>query len=109
MSPAEGSQTVTDDREHERFVLAKGQEEARLVYELDHGKLLLLHTEVPEAFRGQGVGGLLVSAAVARARADALTVLPWCPYARRWLQEHPDATGDVVVDFTTPPPPGRTG
>jgi predicted GNAT family acetyltransferase len=109
MSPAEGSQTVTDDRDNDRFVLAKGDDEAELVYELDLGRLLLLHTEVPEAFRGQGVGGQLVSAAVARARADALTIVPWCPYARRWLQEHSDARGDVVVDFDTPPTAGRTG
>jgi predicted GNAT family acetyltransferase len=59
---------------------------------------------VPEEFRGQGVGGQLVEAALSRARADGLTIVPWCPYARRWLKEHPDRIGDVVVDFKTPPP-----
>ncbi len=107
MSPAEGSQTVTDDREGERFVLAEGNEEAELLYQLDQGRLLLLHTEVPAAFRGQGVGAQLVSAAVARAGAEGLILVPWCPYARRWLQEHSDATVSVVVDFNTPPPLDR--
>jgi len=46
---------------------------ARLKYKLHGDRLHLLHTEVPEAFRGQGVGGRLVEAALAKARADHLT------------------------------------
>jgi uncharacterized protein len=102
MSKAEPA--VTDDRKGERFVLTRDKHKAELAYEVDHANLLLLHTEVPEAFRGQGVGGRLVEAAVARARTDNLTVVPWCPYARRWLQEHSEASTGVAIDFETLPP-----
>ena len=53
----------------------------------------------------QGVGGRLVEAALAKARTDKLTIVPWCPYARRWLQEHPDEARKVTIDWETPRPP----
>ncbi len=72
---------------------------ATLEYKLHGDRLHLLHTEVPEAFRGQGVGGRLVEAALAKAREEHLTIVPWCPYARQWLKEHPDQVGGVTLDF----------
>lgn len=98
------AQPVTDDTAKEQFAASMGGATAKLEYELDGDRLLLLHTEVPEEFRGQGVGGQLVEAALSKARVDDLTIVPWCPYARRWLKEHPDRIGEVVVDFKTPPP-----
>jgi predicted GNAT family acetyltransferase len=95
--------TVRDDRAHGRFVFQNDGAVAELVYEVDATRLFLLHTEVPEALRGQGVGGQLVTAAVGRALDDGLTVVPWCPYARRWLGRHPDVA-DNVVDWTLLPP-----
>ena len=96
--------SVVDDTAKEQFSVSMEGSTAKLEYALDGDRLLLLHTEVPEAFRGQGVGAQLVEASLARARADHLTIVPWCPYARRWLKEHPDHIGDVDVDFKTPPP-----
>jgi hypothetical protein len=94
---------VVDDRAHERFVFEREGDVAQLVYEVEGNNLLLVHTEVPDAFQGQGVGGRLVLAAVDRARAENLTVVPWCPFARSWLERHPDVTSTVTVDLDTPP------
>ena len=95
---------VRDDRPQERFVFEKDGEVGELAYELEGDRLFLLHTEVADALRGQGVAGRLVKAAVSRAIDDGLTVVPWCPYARRWLREHTDVAGSVAVDWSTPRP-----
>jgi predicted GNAT family acetyltransferase len=95
---------VRDETDDGRLVLTQDGATAELDYSVEDGLLKLLHTEVPEAFRGHGVGARLVAAAVAKADIEGLTMVPWCPYARRWLKEHPQATGGVTVDFTIPPP-----
>jgi uncharacterized protein len=97
------SQSVIDDTAEQRFAVSMDGTTARLEYKLHNGRLHLLHTEVPEAFRGRGVGGRLVEAALAKARAAHLTIVPWCPYARAWLKEHPDQIGDVTLDFKARP------
>lgn len=75
-----------------------------LTYELDGTRLILVHTEVPKPLEGRGLAGDLVRAAVARAAREHLTVVPWCPYARRWLRKHADEIGDVAIDWDSPPP-----
>jgi uncharacterized protein len=95
---------VRDNRPQQRFVLEKDGAVGELDYEVDGDRLFLLHTEVADAFRGQGVAGQLVTAAVSRAIDEGLTVVPWCPYARRWLHDHPDVAATVAVDWSTPRP-----
>ena len=96
---------VVDVPAEQRFVVPGPGVEPELIYRLRGSDLILVHTEVPETMSGRGIGGRLVRAAVARARADHLTLIPWCPYARRWLKEHPDEVGGVDIDYKTPPPP----
>jgi predicted GNAT family acetyltransferase len=93
------SQAVVDDAAGQQFALSMDGTAATLEYKLHGDRLNLLHTEVPEAFRGQGVGGRLVEAALAKAREEHLTIVPWCPYARDWLKRHPDRISGVTLDF----------
>jgi predicted GNAT family acetyltransferase len=86
--PDEGLLTVTVDGHT-----------AELRYQVVDGHLVLIHTEVPEALGGQGIGGVLVEAAVDRAARDDLVIVPLCPFARRWLQRHPDAAGRATIDW----------
>jgi predicted GNAT family acetyltransferase len=92
---------VRDDRARERFVLDQDGPAGELTYEVEDERLILLHTEVDDALRGQGAGGQLVEAAVARATDDGLTVVPRCPYARRWLRDHSDVADTVTIDWRT--------
>jgi hypothetical protein len=57
---------------------------------------------VPEALGGHGIGGQLVQAAVAYAAASGMTIVPLCPYARSWLERHPEQAARVPIDWAKP-------
>jgi predicted GNAT family acetyltransferase len=79
---------ITLNAEEERWQVSRGADEAFLSYSR-HGDLLYLtHTEVPSAFRGEGLGVKLVRAAMDYARDEKLTVVPFCPFARAYLERH---------------------
>jgi predicted GNAT family acetyltransferase len=77
--------------EQSRFQIGEGEEPAVLVYELGDGDVALLHTVVPRALEGQGLGSRLAEAAVQWARAQQLEVVPVCSFVQSWLTRHPDA------------------
>jgi predicted GNAT family acetyltransferase len=52
--------------------------------------IIINHTEVPDAFRGHGVGLRLVERAVADARAAGKSIVPRCSFARAQFQRHPE-------------------
>ena len=54
------------------------------------GMIIIDHTGVPDAYRGQGVGLALVRHAVEAARAAGLKVMPLCPFAAAQFRRHPD-------------------
>lgn len=99
MATGHGADDIVDNAAANRFELSRDGQTAELVYRLNGKRLVLVHTEVPEALGGHGVGGELVRAGVRRAARDGLTLVPVCPYARQWLEKHPDAVGDVAIDW----------
>jgi predicted GNAT family acetyltransferase len=88
---------VIDLPEQGRFELTVDGQLAELVYQVEGNQLVLIHTEVPGVLGGQGIGGLLVQAAIDRAAAEGLTIVPRCPFARHWLERHPDQAARVRV------------
>ena len=53
-------------------------------------RVIIDHTEVPEAFRGQGAGVALVARAVEDFRAAGKIVIPLCPFAAAQFRRHPE-------------------
>lgn len=94
--------TVTDNRDESRFEIHEDGEVAELVYRTRAGRLVLVHTGVPDALGGRGLGGYLVRAAIDRAVRDGMTVVPLCPFARAWLERHPDDAAMVPIDWGQP-------
>jgi uncharacterized protein len=95
--------TPVDERDARRFALTVDGHDAELTYHLEGGDHLVLdHTGVPDALGGRGLGGVLVRAAVDRAVADGLTLVPRCPFARAWLEKHPHEAGRVEIEWPAP-------
>jgi predicted GNAT family acetyltransferase len=57
------------------------------------------HTEIDRAFEGQGVGGVLVKAALDDVRERKLKVLAVCPFVEGWMRRHPEYAG---LDYRAP-------
>ena len=89
--------TPTDNPDEHRFELTEDGHLAQLVYRLEGDRLRLVHTEVPDELGGRGLGGVLVRAALDRAEADGLTIVPDCPFARGWLEKHPDDAARATI------------
>ena len=94
---------VIDNRSESRFELAAGGAVSVLMYRRRADRLVLVHTEVPESLGGRGIAGMLVQAAVHRASSEGLTVVPLCPFARKWLERHPQVASGITVDWGPPP------
>jgi predicted GNAT family acetyltransferase len=67
-----------------------------LDYVVKHGRIALIHTEVPKAFEGHGVAAALTRFALDDARQRELRVIVICPYVRRYLETHPEDL-DIVL------------
>jgi len=90
---------VTDNQAESRFEIRSDGHLAELLYRRHGDRLALIHTEVPEELEGRGLGGRLVTVAVDRAAREGLTIVPYCPFARDWLERHPDVAGRVTIDW----------
>ncbi|MGO9081794.1 MAG: GNAT family N-acetyltransferase [Streptosporangiaceae bacterium] len=91
---------VSDNPAQSRFELTEDGQVAELVYRRRSDRLVLVHTGVPAALGGRGLGGVLVRAAVDRAAREGLTLVPLCPFARDWLQRHPDVAASTEIDWS---------
>jgi len=81
----------------DRFTITEDGHVAELVYRLDGDRIVLTHTGVPDQLGGRGIGGKLVEQAVAKAKAEGLTIVPQCPFAKGWIEKHPDALEGVSI------------
>ena len=74
-----------------RYVYRAGGATAEMTVALAGERLVIIdHTEVPDVFRGQGVGAALVARAVADARVSGKKIIPLCPFAASQFRRHGD-------------------
>lgn len=92
---------VTDNRAAERFETRVDGQLALIAYRRGEGRITLVHTEVPEALSGQGVGSRLVRGALDLIRAEGLRVVPRCSFVAAYMARHPE-TGDLLAEALPP-------
>jgi len=84
---------IIDNVALHRFELHELGETAFLVYERMPPALRLIHTEVPVALRGKGIGSRLVAGVIKFAKQNGLKVVPLCPFVIEFLKGHPEHLG----------------
>lgn len=88
--------SVRNAEDRHRFELTVDEELAGVLVYRRHGSVVdLAHTEVYPGHEGQGLGAVLVRAALDDARTAGLRVLPSCSYVASYLAKHPEY-GDLV-------------
>ena len=89
---------VRDNRAASRFEIVRDGLLSVLQYRRRANDIVLVHTEVPEALRGQGIASLLAHGALTAARAEGLPVVVICPFVRAYLRRHPEMRTESVRD-----------
>lgn len=86
--------TITEERSDSkgRYVArGDGKPDAELTFSIASAHMIIIdHTGVPDAWRGQGVGKALVQRAVEDARARKVQIVPLCPFAKAQIDKTPD-------------------
>jgi uncharacterized protein len=73
-----------------RFEVDLGKEKAILIYMIKAGLFVLLHTEVPPAFEGQGIAAQMARAALKYAKKEGFKVRSYCSYTTWYIEKHPE-------------------
>jgi predicted GNAT family acetyltransferase len=90
---------VTIDMAAGRIGLDAGGHVATIAFRMQGTQLAAVHTEVPAALRGKGVGDKLAHALLDYARAQGFTVLPYCPFVAAYVKRHAEYADLVSPDF----------
>ena len=82
--------TVTDNPAGSRYELHDGDTLAGVAaYRLAGDTVTFTHTEVADAYEGQGGGSRLARAALDDSRTRGRRVVPRCPFIAGWIERHP--------------------
>ena len=93
------SAVVQDDPDHSRYEIRVDGEVAGVAdYRRRDDRITFTHTEVDDAYEGQGLGSQLVRTVLDEARAAGLAVHPSCPFIADYIRQHPDDYLDLVPE-----------
>ena len=97
-------ETRNNKSENRYEALVEGEVAGFAAYQLTDLLVVFTHTEVDDAYEGQGVGSALARGALDDVRAEgARKVLPLCPFIKSWIEKHPDYQ-DLVYGRPGAPP-----
>ena len=80
---------VSDNPAMSRFEMTSGDAIAFVEYRREGDRIVLTHTEVPDALSGQGVGSKLVAGVLDRIRSQGSMVVAQCEFVAAFVERHP--------------------
>ena len=91
---------VVDVPERSRFeARVEGEIAGFSEYRRRPGLIAFVHTLIDPRFEGQGLASKLVREALSEARAEGLSVLPFCPFVRGYIASHTEYLDLVPKDM----------
>jgi len=82
---------VRDNTEASQFeIVVDGDVAGFVQYRRDGDVVDMVHTEIGDAYEGQGLGGKLARGALDIVRAAGAKVVPSCPFIKGWIDKHED-------------------
>ena len=79
-----------NDADHRYELLVDGELVGVADFALDGPRVVMPHTEISPARRGQGLGEILVQGALDDIRSAGRTVVPACWFVAEFLDQHPE-------------------
>ncbi|GAX58009.1 bifunctional pirin family protein/GNAT family N-acetyltransferase [Streptomyces olivochromogenes] len=89
-----------NDARHRYEILVDGKRAGLTAYRDRGEQRVFFHTEVDDAFAGQGLASQLVEYALTDVRDLGMRIVPVCPYVAKFLKKH-----DEFADITDPVTP----
>jgi predicted GNAT family acetyltransferase len=87
---------LTDNTARHRYEMTIDGATAFIEYRKEADHVVLVHTEVPEALSGRGIGSAIARAVLDDARAHGRLVVPECEFIAGYIKRHPEYAGLVV-------------
>lgn len=91
--------TVSNNPDDNRYEVRVGSARAGFAQyrQPDEHHVDFVHTEVDDAYTGQGLASRLIAEAIADVQRQEKRVIPHCPFVAKWLTENPEY--DEMVDW----------
>lgn len=90
--------TVVNNKDKQRFELNLGTDIAYMEYRFQNNVKVLMHTYVPEKYRGKGNALKFIQQVLDDLRKAKTKVMVNCAAVSRFIKEHPEYN-DLVVKF----------
>ncbi len=86
--------TIRNNPERSRFEVIDGGkvigQAAYRDYDAGQAQRIFYHTEIADEYGGQGLAARLAAQAIDETVADGITIVPVCPYIKKFLTKHPE-------------------
>ena len=81
---------VQNNTRNFQFEVELDGERAEMQYRMRNSTMYLMHTKVPDAFRGKGVASTLARHALEYARDNGHKIAVLCPFVASYVKRHPE-------------------
>jgi uncharacterized protein len=87
---------LTDNTARHRYEMTIDGTVAFIEYRKEADRVVLVHTEVPEALSGRGIGSAIARAVLEDAQAHGRRLVPECEFVASYIKRHPEYAGLVA-------------